>query len=103
MNRMPYRFAGVLTGILVSLTAIGLAMPAPPGTPKKPVTTVYHGTKVVDDYGWLENADDPAVRQWIEEQNRYTRTLLDQSAALPALRQRVKELISHASPAYFAL
>src|SRR5262245_8805711 len=32
-------------------------------TPKKPVVDEYHGAKVVDDFQWLENADDPAVRR----------------------------------------
>src|SRR6516162_8978405 len=47
--------------------------PAPPKTPKKPVTDVYHGVKVTDPYRWLEDAKDPAVRKWTAAQNRYTR------------------------------
>src|SRR5262245_660615 len=35
------------------------ALPAPPETPKKPVSTTYHGVKVTDDYQWLENWSDP--------------------------------------------
>jgi prolyl oligopeptidase len=76
---------------------------APPATPKKPVTDTYHGIKVTDDYRWLENTKDPAVRKWIEAQNHYARAVLDQSSALPALRKRLKELMSASSPAYFAL
>ena len=40
-------------------------------TPKKPVTDTYQGVQVVDDYRWLENSGDPAVRQWAEAQNKF--------------------------------
>jgi prolyl oligopeptidase len=73
------------------------------GTPKKPVTEELHGVKITDNYRWLENGDDPAVKQWSAEQTRHARQVLDQSAALRPLRQRVKELMSHTSPDYLAL
>jgi prolyl oligopeptidase len=78
--------------------AVGLlfaAEPAgPPETPRHPVTDTYHGVKVVDDYRWLEKTDDPTVKTWIEAQNKYSRAQLDQFKALPALRKRLKELMS---------
>src|SRR5689334_8928069 len=30
-------------------------------TPRKPVTTAYHGTSITDDYQWLENGTNPVV------------------------------------------
>ena len=36
-------------------------------TLRAPTTNEYHGVKVVDDYQWLENGADPAVRRWSEE------------------------------------
>jgi prolyl oligopeptidase len=42
-------------------------------TAVEPVTNVYHGIAVVDDYQWLENASDPAVRDWTRAQNERTR------------------------------
>jgi prolyl oligopeptidase len=74
-----------------------------PATPKKPVTKNYHGVRVTDDYEWLENARDPAVRQWIGAENRHTRSVLDQSPALPALRSRLTDLVNASSIDYFSL
>jgi prolyl oligopeptidase len=76
---------------------------AAPPTPKKPVTAEMHGVKIIDDFRWLENGDDPTVRNWSEGQTRHAREVLDQSPALPAIRQRVKQLMSHTSPDYLSL
>lgn len=84
-------------------TAAAAAVTAPAKTPKKPVTDEFHGNKVVDDYRWLETFADPAVRAWNDAQNRYSRAVLDQSPALGAIRDRVKELITASSAAYFDL
>jgi prolyl oligopeptidase len=78
-------------------------VPPVPATPKKPVMDAYHGVQVTDDYRWLENAGDPAVRQWTEAQNRHTRTFLEGFPAMAALRKRVKELMNATSPDYFSL
>jgi len=72
-------------------------------TPKKPVTDVYHGMKVVDDYRWLEDVNDPAVRAWSDAQNREARSYLDALPMRAAIYERVKQLRSHPSPRYFAL
>jgi prolyl oligopeptidase PreP (S9A serine peptidase family) len=42
-----------------------------PPTPKKAVSDEYHGVKVSEDYRWLEDIYDPAVRRWIDEQNQF--------------------------------
>lgn len=95
---------GIVTLLLVFLSLARSAEIVPlPATPKQPVTDEYHGVKVIDDYRWLENAADPAVRRWTEAQNRHTRAVLDQFPAMEALRKRVKELMSHPSPSYFSL
>jgi prolyl oligopeptidase len=78
-------------------------LPPPPATPPKPVTDVHHGVQVVDPYRWLENANDPVVRQWTDAENRYTRSYLDHLPALEAIRKRLKELSSATSPDYLDL
>ena len=74
--------------------------PALPDTPKKPVTDTYHDVPVVDNYRWLEKADDPIVKKWTEAQNAHSRAILDQSPALEPLRRRLKELLTDPSPSY---
>jgi prolyl oligopeptidase len=76
---------------------------SPPTTPKKSVTDIYHGVKVTDDYRWLENWDDPAVRKWSAAQNRHARAWLDALPNRAAIGKRVKDLNSDASPDYFGL
>ncbi len=48
----------------------------PPPTPKVPVVNDYHGTKITDNYRWLEDASDPEVQAWTAAQEEYTHTLL---------------------------
>jgi prolyl oligopeptidase len=72
-------------------------------TPKKPVVDEYHGVKVVDDFQWLENADDPAVRRWSDAQNKHTRATLDKLLVRPWIEDRLRRLFSGSSASYFAL
>ena len=43
----------------------------------KPVIDMFHGTKVLDNYRWLEDGNTPATQKWVEEEMAYTRALLD--------------------------
>ena len=97
----PARFrsgcAALAAGLLLAAPKTGLAQP--PATPRKPVTDVYQGVAVTDDYRWLENYSDPAVRDWSDAQNRYARKYLE----LPvrgALYEELKQLYSHPSARY---
>jgi prolyl oligopeptidase len=80
-----------------------VSIPKPPDTPKHPVTDEYQGVKVVDDYRWLENWDDPAVKQWSAAENARTREYLDHLPAREAIKARLKELIAASSAAYWDL
>jgi len=77
--------------------------PKRPDTPKRPVTDEYQGVKVTDDYRWLENWDDPAVKQWSAAQNARTREYLDHLPSRPAIRARVAQLIAAGSASYYDL
>jgi len=90
------------TVIGVVLAMVTFAHAATPAE-KRPVTHVYHGTAVVDDYEWLENFDDPAVRKWNDEQNAATRAYLSKLPAKTVVARRLKELYSATSADYFGL
>jgi prolyl oligopeptidase len=88
-----------------SAVAAAPAWPAdgPPQTAKKPVSETHHGKTVVDDYRWLEDAKDPAVKQWSDAESAYTRKRLDALPGRDALRARLTELLSSASADHFGL
>ena len=95
--------------VLVFCVLVGAALaqaqsvPRPPDTPKRPVTDEYQGVKVTDDYRWLENWDDPAVKEWSALQNKRTRAYLDHLTARPAIKERLKHLAGASSASYYYL
>ncbi|GIU87606.1 MAG: oligopeptidase B [Acidimicrobiia bacterium] len=64
--------------------------PAPPVAPRRPTTLRLHGDERVDDWYWLRDRDDPAVRAHLEAENAYTEAVL---APLRPLRDRIYEEI----------
>jgi prolyl oligopeptidase len=89
--------------ILLLTVATQAQVPSLPATPKHPVTDEYHGVKVVDNYRWLEQWNDPATRQWSAAENARSREYLDALPARPAIKARIRELISSSSTAYYDL
>ena len=75
----------------------------PPDTPKRPVTDVYQGLKVTDDYRWLENWDDPQTKQWSAAENARSREYLDHLVLRPAVKARLTQLSRSRSSRYFDL
>ncbi len=65
-----------------------------PQTAVKPVIDMYHGTKVLDNYRWLENGNSPETQKWVEEEMVYTRSMLDRLAGREAIHQRLTQLLS---------
>jgi prolyl oligopeptidase len=90
---------------ILSLGALGQgpAIPKPPDTPTHPVTEEYQGVRVTDDYRWLENWDDPAVKQWSAAENARTREYLDHLPARAALKERLLQLAAASSASYYDL
>ena len=74
-----------------------------PPTPIIPVTNVYQGVAVVDNYRWLENFDDPAVKEWSAAQNALSRAYLDALPARSNLVQRLEKLYAQAAASYSGL
>ena len=65
----------------------------PPSTPVAEVVDTIHGVPVADPYRWLEGQESRQTRAWIDEQNRYTRRILDAMPDRAALGQRIAELL----------
>jgi prolyl oligopeptidase len=72
--------------------AQGPSVPKPPDTPKHVVTDEYPSIKVTDDYRWLEDWNDPAVKQWSAAENARTREYLDHLSVRPAIKSRLRQL-----------
>jgi prolyl oligopeptidase len=67
---------------------------APPKAEKIPVTDTYHDVSVVDQYRWLENGDDPKVKEWVAAQNAYTQNYLSklpQREAIVSFLKKVRQ------------
>ena len=92
-----------LRHLVITLVLAAYAAHAGVPTPKKPVVNQYHGVQVVDDYQWLENGADPAVRKWSAAQNQQARAHLDKLPLRPFLKEQLERLYAQTSPNYFAL
>src|SRR5271169_3996575 len=86
----------------IALTGAAL-LAQPPAAPRRPVTDTYHGVQVTDDYRWLENYSDPAVKAWSDAQNVVTRRYLDALPMRSAAYDDLKRLFSQQSARYFDL
>ena len=67
---------------------------APPAAEIKPIVDLYHGTKVVDNYRWLEDGGSPATEKWVGEEMSYTRAILDPLPGRDAIHKRLTDLLT---------
>jgi prolyl oligopeptidase len=68
-------------------------VPDPPPTEREPVEETMHGETITDPYRWLEDQQSPETRSWIETQNRYTDTVLEQLDSRMPLKEMVADLL----------
>lgn len=68
--------------------------------PNEPVRDTYHGVEVIDEYRWLEDGSDPAVRAWTAAQNRRTRDHLDEIGSRAAVLAELTALFAEVTPSY---
>ena len=96
-----------LLSLALAATALALSNAAfaesTPETPKKPVTTEYHGVTVEDPYQWLEADDDSKVKAWSDAQNQRTRKYLDSLPDRSGIEKQLTEWYAKTSPNYFSL
>src|SRR5947199_1664635 len=99
--------ANRLLPLVATAGALALSNPAfgerTPETPKKPVSTEYHGITVEDSYQWLENDEDPQVKAWSGAENQRTRQYLDKLPDRAAIEKQLTEWYAKTSPSYFSL
>jgi prolyl oligopeptidase len=67
---------------------------APPLTEARPVTDVFHGTKIIDNYRWLEDGTSADTQKWVAAEMQYTRGVLDPLPGREAIHKRLTELLS---------
>jgi prolyl oligopeptidase len=67
---------------------------------RRPVVHEYWGTKVSDDYEWLEDPKSPEVAAFTDAQNAYAHGFLDALPERAPVRERVSQLLGATSPDY---
>jgi prolyl oligopeptidase len=67
---------------------------APPVAEPKPVVDIFHGTRVIDSYRWLEKSDSPETQKWVAAEMTYTRAILDPLAGRDAIHKRLTDLLA---------
>lgn len=91
LSSIPSRVIALLMLVSSSVAALGAT---PPVAPVRPVVDNYFGTKVTDNYRWMENLKDPQMQRWMKAQADYTRAQLDALPGYAALLKRTDELYS---------
>jgi prolyl oligopeptidase len=93
------RWLGLGATVGLGLLVAG-AVSDPPATRTKTVTDDYHGVQVAEEYRWLEDTNDPEVKDWVQGQNTRTQAYLDALPARSALRRRLQRAYQESSPRY---
>jgi prolyl oligopeptidase len=58
------------------------------------VEDLVQNHRIVDAYRWLEDAKSPETQKWVEEEEEYTRRLLDPLPGREQLHKRLSELMA---------
>ena len=66
----------------------------PPLAQPKPLAETLHGTRIVDNYRWLEDGKNPETRKWVEAEMSYTRAVLDPLPGREQIHKRLTELLT---------
>ncbi|HEY2714019.1 MAG TPA: prolyl oligopeptidase family serine peptidase [Chthoniobacterales bacterium] len=74
-----------------------------PSADKKPVYNEYQGVKVEDDYQWLEDDNNPAVKTWSDAENKRTRAYLDGLPGRSKIEDQLKAWYAKTSPTYSSI
>jgi prolyl oligopeptidase len=78
---------------MAALAQVAGIKKSPPKTRRDDVKETVFGRTLVDPYRWLEDQTSPETRAWIDEQNRYTDSILGTLPARDAINRRLSELL----------
>ena len=63
-----------------------------PATRKENIVEEIHDIKIEDPYRWLEDSSSSEVLEWVEEQNKITRSILDGYSGGEIVKKRMHDL-----------
>ncbi len=90
-------FIGVVALVFAENSGAGSSAPSTPSGPPKakvePVEDTVQGHKIVDRYRYLENANDPDTKLYVEEELSYTRSMLDPLPGRDKINARLSQLL----------
>ncbi|HZD93901.1 MAG TPA: hypothetical protein VE133_06575, partial [Candidatus Sulfotelmatobacter sp.] len=66
----------------------------PPFARPEPVAENFHGREIIDPYRWLENAVSAETQRFVEEQNAYTRSILEKVPSREKLQSSVEQFLA---------
>ncbi len=77
-----------------SSAAPAVSTQGPPLAEPKPLAETLHGTRIVDNYRWLEDGKNPETQKWVEAEMSYTRAVLDPLPGREQIHKRLTELLT---------
>lgn len=63
-----------------------------PKTPEKAVVDDYYGTKITDNYRWMEDLKSPDVQSWFKAQSDFSHHVIDKIPHREELFKRMKQI-----------
>jgi prolyl oligopeptidase len=82
-------FAAALLAAACAAQAQAPTPAGPPVAPREPVVDDYYGTKITDDYRWMEDRWSPRFKTWLQDENAYARAVLDRIPGRDRLQARI--------------
>ncbi len=74
-----------------------------PASPKHTVTDDYSGSKILDDYRWLDDGNSADTRKWSAAQNQTARKYLDSLPLRPVAESWLTAMYAKVPPSYGGL